>query len=63
MKYQATFIGRLSGSQGISCEITAEVQGDNEEEARLRLYDHYEHIMKLRLEPARAGEESQENSI
>lgn len=57
MKYHATFIGRLSGSQGISYEITAEVEGNNEEAARLRLYDHYEHVMKLRLEPVRAGED------
>lgn len=49
MKYNATFIGREVGAIGISYNITATVEGANEEAARLALYDRYEHILGLQL--------------
>jgi len=51
MKYIATFIGRKTGAIGSSYSITAETHGDNEDEARLNLYDRYEHIHRIKLTP------------
>ena len=52
MQYQATFTGREVGAIGKFYPITATTQGDNEEQARLNLYDRYEHITGLKLEMA-----------
>lgn len=49
MKYIASFIGRKAGAIGRFYPITAETHGDNEDEARLNLYDRYEHIQQLKL--------------
>jgi len=49
-KYKATFTGRQLGAIGIFYEITDTVEGLNEDDANLNLYDKYEHIMHLKLE-------------
>ena len=43
--YKIVFYGRLNGAIGICYSITETVQADTEEEARLKLYDKYEHIL------------------
>jgi hypothetical protein len=44
----ATFIvmghGRMRGAIGITHGFSCEVEAEDEEDARLRIYDHYEHI-------------------
>lgn len=52
MKYKATFTGREVGAIGIFHKIETEVDGENEESARLALYDRFEHITGLTLTPA-----------
>ena len=47
--YTAKFTGRKVGAIGIFYPITTTVQAENEEAARLKLYDKYEHIMGLKL--------------
>lgn len=42
--YHAHLYGRLKGAIGILYWIDAEVDGENPEDARLRLYDRFEHI-------------------
>lgn len=49
MKYRATFTGRKLGAIGIFYSITAEVEGETEEQARLNLYERFEHIHGLKL--------------
>lgn len=51
MTYQAKFTGRTVGAIGIFYPITTTVDGDNEDDARLRLYDRFDHIMGLKLTP------------
>lgn len=51
MVYQATFTGRTVGAIGVFYPITTTVDGDNEDDARLRLYDRFDHIMGLKLTP------------
>jgi hypothetical protein len=43
--YKIIFTGRTKGALGITYSIEEEVQANNPEEARLKLYDRYEHIM------------------
>jgi hypothetical protein len=52
MRYKATFTGRKVGAIGVFYPITAYLNGTDEESARLALYDNYEHISRLQLEPA-----------
>lgn len=47
--YLATFKGRQVGAIGIFHDIRDVTFGDNEEEARLSLYDRFEHISGLTL--------------
>ncbi len=49
MKYTATFVGRGIGAIGVFYPITALVEGLNEKDARLKLYNRYEHITHLKL--------------
>ena len=42
--YKIVFYGRLNGAIGARYFITEIVQADTKEEARLKLYDKYEHI-------------------
>ena len=51
MRYTARFNGKLQGAIGISYQIVTEVEGENEEQARINLYRTYEHIMRLELTP------------
>ena len=48
-KYRALFNGRLVGAIGICDYFDVVVEGENEEQARLNLYDKYEHILGLSL--------------
>lgn len=47
--YRAVFQGRAKGALGIFYPMSTEVTAENEEAARLRLYDRFEHISSLRL--------------
>jgi hypothetical protein len=42
--YRIHFMGRHIGAIGIFQEFTETVQAENDEAARLKLYDKYEHI-------------------
>lgn len=44
MKYTAHFFGRNKGAIGISQRFIVFVVADNEDDARLKLYDTHEHI-------------------
>ena len=48
--YTARFTGRKVSAIGITYYIVTQVDGENEENAALNLYDRYEHISGLRLE-------------
>lgn len=47
--YTATFNGRTKDAIGITYVITDTVDGTDEENARINLYDKYEHIRCLEL--------------
>lgn len=47
-KYKFSFIGRQVGAIGIFYKITATVEAENIEAAKLRLYDKYDHIQQLK---------------
>lgn len=47
--YQASFKGRLVGAIGIFEQFRDTVEAFNYEEARIKLYDKYEHITDLKL--------------
>lgn len=53
-QWQATFTGRAKGAIGIHRGIWAQAQGDTKEEARLSLYEEWEHIVELNLVPFRS---------
>ena len=44
MKYTAHFIGKNKGPIGILQRFKVVVEADNEDDARLKLYDTHEHI-------------------
>ena len=48
-KYRAEFVGTEVGALGVASPITTEVEGEDEEQAELALYDRYEHIRDLKL--------------
>ncbi len=48
-RYRAQFIGREIGAIGITYRIDTFVEGLNRENARINLYNRYEHISHLRL--------------
>jgi hypothetical protein len=47
--YDAYFYGRQRGALGICYNIHTTVQGKNEEEARLKLYDRFDDVLRLQL--------------
>lgn len=47
--YKATFTGRKINAIGIFYKITDTVEAENEEQARLKLFEKYEHIQSLKL--------------
>ena len=51
MIYKATFTGCTNGAIGIRHRITTWTKGDTEDDARTAIYDRWEHISKLVLEP------------
>jgi hypothetical protein len=51
MRYRADFWGRTIGAIGVTFHYVVEVEADNPEAARLKLYDTHEHISGLRLTP------------
>lgn len=50
-KYHATFNGRLKGAIGIFYAIRAFTEGETKAAAEMKLYEAYEHIQGLRLDP------------
>ncbi|KKM88032.1 hypothetical protein LCGC14_1262800 [marine sediment metagenome] len=56
MTYTACFFGRKVGAIGVCYSIKATVEGRNEEEAQLALYDRFEHIQQLALTATVTGE-------
>jgi hypothetical protein len=48
-KYKANFEGRERGAIGIFYPISTTTEGYNEDEAKLKLYDNFEHIKNLKL--------------
>jgi hypothetical protein len=55
--YQAHFYGRKKGAIGIFYHISDTVQGNDEKEANLNLYDKYDHITGLTLKEINDGGE------
>lgn len=51
MLYRASFNGRRVDAGGVTMPQLTYAYGDDEESARLSLYERFEHIMFLRLEP------------
>lgn len=49
MLYKARFTGRLIGAIGIFYACVDKVEADDEEQARLKLYEKWEHIQNLVL--------------
>ena len=47
--YRALFNGRLVGAIGRTEYFDVTAQGENEDDARIRLYDKYDHILGLTL--------------
>ena len=50
MIWHAKFTGRKVGSIGIVMPITTYAYGNNKEEAEAYIYEHYEHVMFIKLE-------------
>jgi hypothetical protein len=48
-KYRLAGWGRKVGAIGVSSFFVCDVNADNEADARLRVYDHYEHISQLHV--------------
>jgi len=55
-RYEIKFIGRALGAIGITYPITAVVEAEGEEQARLKLYDEYDCVVgaKVRRLPEKA---------
>lgn len=47
--YRATFYGKNRGAIGIFLRFYTVVQGENEEQAHINLYERYDHIISLTL--------------
>lgn len=45
--FEAQFVGRRKGAQGITYPITAQVRSDTQERAVFRVYEDFEHITSL----------------
>lgn len=50
--FSASFDGKQKGALGLSQQLKTEVFGSDEDEARLKLYNRYEHIQNLHLKIA-----------
>jgi len=48
-KWIASFVGRKNGAIGAFYNIKCECYGNNHEEAKMDLYNNYEHITQLTL--------------
>lgn len=55
-RYTASFTGRKVGAIGITYYIQDWVEAENEEQAKLKLYDKYEHITGLNLRDHNAND-------
>ena len=51
--YTVKFTGRTNGAIGIFYPITETVQAENEEAAKLKLYEKYEHITNIQIKKAK----------
>lgn len=51
MKFRATFFGKQKDAIGISYDHIDFVEGEDEEGARLNLYNTHEHLQNVRLSP------------
>jgi hypothetical protein len=51
MIYRVSFRGREAGAIGIFSRFAITVRADNEEQARLKLYETHDHITDARFEP------------
>jgi hypothetical protein len=51
MIFAVNFTGRLRNAIGISYPISTHCYGENEEAAILDLYERYDHVQNLRIEP------------
>jgi len=49
MLYTAQFQGRTRGAIGVNYNISTKVEGENTSQARLNLYDRFDHIHNLTL--------------
>ena len=49
MEYRCTFVGRKLGALGVCETVFETVDADSPEEARLKLYENYEHISVLTI--------------
>lgn len=47
--FECYFTGRKVGAIGAFCEFIVTVEAENEDAARLKLYDTHEHISKLMI--------------
>lgn len=61
MLYKAKFTGRKLHASGVFYEIEDTVEAEDQEQARLRLYDRYQDIMKLELTPLEPSEQAPAN--
>lgn len=51
--YKVKFIGRHVGAIGAFAKISTTIKAETEEQARLKLYDEYEHIQQLEISEVR----------
>tara|TARA_R110000822_G_scaffold67329_1_gene164005 strand:- start:460 stop:615 length:156 start_codon:yes stop_codon:yes gene_type:complete len=47
--FKLSFIGRLNGAIGITYKIRENVNAENLEAAKLKLYNKYEHITQIKV--------------
>lgn len=52
--YKITFRGREKNAIGISYTITDFFSGENEDQARISMYDKYDHILVMHCEEVRS---------
>lgn len=52
MSWTIHFIGRKKGAIGITYPITETVEAEDEEKARLKLYEKYDHIRVVSITPS-----------
>lgn len=47
MKFIASFVGRKVNAEGVRFPVVVSVVADTEEEAKAKVHEHFEHVMKL----------------